>query len=713
MINCDYILERDMGKNEKRMFKPGIIPKELPNIVCIEGPNSSGKSTLLNILALSMYGSKSRKLNPALEKKIKSLLNSEYQNLSFDVEIENKDRNLKIVSKKEINCQEINIYESKDGEKLKPLSPEIFGDRYNLIYDIPSNPTERLKEFIVEIREEQQRYGNKVSNLSEKIRKISTEIFEIRNLNRLENLKDQLKKMQEDKGNLEEKRDNLKLILDDLELYSCYEYYTKYSNSCRRTVNIIQELEKEAKNEVKVGSKSTSEYHDLKYNIEREIKKIEEEFQKVTPLLINLLSKAQQSHLNIWNRIQEKLYNTVNDLEFSRDLDVEITHFNNELTKIQLREVNNPSLSEAKVVSELVEFLKRYEDSNLTLPGVDITLRDFIRALEKKNVQNQKIVEHYENVLTAQKILEKIKKMKDGVEINLPKLKRLAERKSDDSKVTSRVSELKKQITKYRKDHDEDHKKYEFYYGQCINKKINIKEMSNEEIEKKIRELEGKECLLAYIKHDETKLQSEISTLKSELKDIYEEINNKKAYIKDHEALIKEIEGKEPHKYEKYYGELQELQKKTIHIREKFCNEYDEVLKALNSEKVRKDTVDEKYIIQISKYLAKRIGTFRHIDREYKAQVVDLISRQIITEEGLIVRFDDMGTGQSQSAYLTGLLNTKDDKRKIIALFDEVAMMDSTSLKPIYDRFRELYEADRLLVGIVVQKADSLKISEI
>lgn len=71
MINCDYILERDIGKNEKRIFKPGNIPKELPNIVCIEGPNSSGKSTLLNILALSMYGSKSRKLNPALEKKNK------------------------------------------------------------------------------------------------------------------------------------------------------------------------------------------------------------------------------------------------------------------------------------------------------------------------------------------------------------------------------------------------------------------------------------------------------------------------------------------------------------------------------------------------------------------------------------------------------------------------------------------------------------------
>ena len=69
-----------------------------------------------------------------------------------------------------------------------------------------------------------------------------------------------------------------------------------------------------------------------------------------------------------------------------------------------------------------------------------------------------------------------------------------------------------------------------------------------------------------------------------------------------------------------------------------------------------------------------------------------------------------MGTGQGQSAYLLGLLNTNDN-RKIIALFDEVAMMDSVSLEPIYEKFKDLYDADRLLVGIVVQKADEIKIT--
>ena len=36
--------------------------------------------------------------------------------------------------------------------------------------------------------------------------------------------------------------------------------------------------------------------------------------------------------------------------------------------------------------------------------------------------------------------------------------------------------------------------------------------------------------------------------------------------------------------------------------------------------------------------------------------------------------------------------------------------MDKLSLEPIYNKFRELYEQDRLLVGIVVQKGDSTNI---
>ena len=72
-----------------------------------------------------------------------------------------------------------------------------------------------------------------------------------------------------------------------------------------------------------------------------------------------------------------------------------------------------------------------------------------------------------------------------------------------------------------------------------------------------------------------------------------------------------------------------------------------------------------------------------------------------------------MGTGQSQSAYLLSLLNVKNDTRKIIALFDEIAMMDESSLEPICNKLKELKSKNRLLLGILVQRSNKIAIKPI
>ncbi len=84
---------------------------------------------------------------------------------------------------------------------------------------------------------------------------------------------------------------------------------------------------------------------------------------------------------------------------------------------------------------------------------------------------------------------------------------------------------------------------------------------------------------------------------------------------------------------------------------------------------------------------------------------IDLFQRLIETSSGKQIHLDWMGTGQGQSAFLTGLLGGYDG-RKMIALFDEVAMMDTQSLEAVSQRMKGLYEADQLLVGVIVQKGD-------
>jgi exonuclease SbcC len=710
VITYDYTLERDLGNNKNQIFKPDKIPCELPNLVYIEGPNSSGKSTLLNIFALSMYGNKSRKINDLLQKKIRSLLDSDYQYLYFEVKIENKDKSLKIISRKEKDSREINVFESENGGREKPLSPEKFEDKYNLIYDIPNNPTERLRELTREIKEDQQRYGSKVANLRTHIHEILKEIEEGRNPKRLEYLKATLKQLEKDKNKLEEKREKLQTIQEILTTYTYCKYFLHYLNQCRHFGKQIENLQNQSKGIVKVGQKTTNDYRKLEKEIENFVAEIDEQFQTSISLLNIVLPKTEQNHLIIWNRIYEKLYDTITDFEFPEKFEGETTYLYQVLNEIKMCEEKKESLQEAKIISELLDFLNEYKNSNMILPGAEISLTDFVKALECKMKQNQDVIDRANNILLATNLLEKLHDLRIKVEKKLPQLRKLADTKVNNSGNSFEIDEIESSISKYKESLRENENMYNFYVEECIKKDIDINSISDEEIKARIRGFEINKDLSPYLIYKEKELRNKINQFEIELEGINKEISNKSLHIESYGKDIERLEAKEPHKYQEYVNILSELYLKTGLIHQNLCKNYDKYIDQLMSDNPKKDLIDKKYSLEISKYLAKRIGTFHHIDTEYTANNVDLISREIITIEGQIIRFNDMGSGQSQSAYLKGLLNTEDDKRKIIALFDEVAMMDNCSLEPIYKKFKELYEEGRLLVGIVVQKADNVNV---
>jgi len=138
MLEYDYLIQRNEGNSEVK-YAPLAIPKTLPNLVYIEGPNSSGKSTLLNFIALGLHGIENRNLNPVLLEKLKTILNSDHQKINFCFTITDEKNDLKLIAKKEnVNTNEIKLYEETPaGNKL--LIPEIFEKKYDLIYDIPNN----------------------------------------------------------------------------------------------------------------------------------------------------------------------------------------------------------------------------------------------------------------------------------------------------------------------------------------------------------------------------------------------------------------------------------------------------------------------------------------------------------------------------------------------------------------------------------------------
>ena len=71
MINYDYILKKNDGYETKE-FVP-LFDKQISNVSVFRGHNSSGKSTLMDLIALSMYGESSPEVISKLKEKIEYL----------------------------------------------------------------------------------------------------------------------------------------------------------------------------------------------------------------------------------------------------------------------------------------------------------------------------------------------------------------------------------------------------------------------------------------------------------------------------------------------------------------------------------------------------------------------------------------------------------------------------------------------------------------
>src|SRR3990172_6736965 len=166
MLKYNYKIVRDEG-NVTREYNPDLIPTELDNIVYIEGPNSSGKSTLLNILALGLFGLelKDNELHSSLKEKLENLLYSEHQKLQFNFEILSKDSSLCISSEKpDLNSAEFFV-KIRRGKTETLIDPDRFKREFKLIYDVPINPLGRLPQLLNEIKFTQSFLGNKIASI--------------------------------------------------------------------------------------------------------------------------------------------------------------------------------------------------------------------------------------------------------------------------------------------------------------------------------------------------------------------------------------------------------------------------------------------------------------------------------------------------------------------------------------------------------------------
>ncbi|MFX0203111.1 MAG: hypothetical protein ACFFCW_43965, partial [Candidatus Hodarchaeota archaeon] len=602
---------------------------------------------------------------------------------------------------------------SIDGKKFKPLSFETFHRKYNLIYDIPNNPTERLPDLLKELKDEQLHFGSSFKHFGSYLRNVMTEISTSRNPKRLKELKDKLADEDKKKKKLDKELPELEAFLNKLEMNAYVDYFYHYSNEGEWLTKQVEKLQREVDKIQREGKQITKRISKNKRKLERLQREFSEEYKRITPLMQNTIPKNERSRFKIWKEINPYCPDR-NELNTAK---IEATYFQNIFSKeIDLLK-KGKSFVDAKTIKQLFDALSEFEDSVLMIPELEVTIGELVDILKKEcNASSVLIAKHdaledtIGSLKALKKIIEELQETEEALDLE-------SEVSEDFCGDMNDSEEKNKKLRSMKNDLELMAIKCNEYLQRCISKGIDPQHLENMTYQECIKEIPRDSKINQYLSLSEEQVLEQIEKLQGEIVDRRGELSGLEVVIKAHTKDVKRLEDQEPHKFENHGNIIGDLLRKTDAISQKILSNYTLNLKKLMNKKIEVDQELNKeelrYYDEVSKYLAHRIGSFRHIDKIYRAKVVDLISEKILTESDEIIYLTDMGTGQSQSAYILSLLNVKDDDRKIIALFDEIAMMDDESLKPIYARLRELYESDQLLLGILVQRSNDLVVKDL
>lgn len=706
MIEFDYRIVRNEG-DEQRTYTPSI-PTQLQDLVCIEGPNSSGKSTLLHILALGLFGLKNDNIKDSLQRKLQDLAGSSHQAVTFSLSIKNAQHDLLITSEKRSpNSQEIIVRETVNGKK-SILTPELFQRKYNLVYDIPDDPLERLDELTKELKDRQSGVGTGMRRLELRLRETITEVKNSQDPKKLE----EFKRLRRDASKLiDELAQELQRLEKDrlcLERHYASRYLLEYRNRKAEAGTKLQSLEKQLKG---IERKERSVYKQVEHYsdaAEGNLESIQTMFQEIYVSLKTMRLSTKDDYLALWK--DQDLRNLFVDQEKHYILFNGIKTFRDQIKELDRSISQDGKLEEASFLSELIGLLQHYSGLKATLPGTDQTIPEFQAALEKRYNDCKEIKSRHEKLLQMDANLKELEeKSRFFINIYIPLLRRALKEK-DTIEGDDREEELEGEIARLKQEIEGLNTKSLYFRDELIRTGADEKDADSI-----VTEIEQIEHLRPYSMYSEHELNAKLEDLRGEI-DSLEKRKGESEYNKArYEHEIHRLEQQKPHKYQTRLDDLQRIYNQVQILAQRILKQYDENLKMLQSKRIRKQELDKSqlaYFDAVAVYLGRRVGTIRHVDKDYPVRKIDLLDRKILTDTNKVIMLTDLGTGQSQSAYLKGLLSSKDN-RKLIALIDEVAMMDNRSMKPIFELLRNKYAEGSLLAAVVVQKGESLGVKPI
>lgn len=697
MIEYNYTMDKNDGY-ETKQFKPNF-DTTISNVVTFRGHNSSGKSTFMDLVALSLYGRDSPEVISKLKDKLDYLKEGARSDFDFTMKADNGNLILRVHSKKNgfiegCGSFESIVEESSDGGiTFRELTKEKFRKQYRVIYDMPDRPMERVQELVREAERITRQTRDSIDSfrysLNEELMKAENSrnedvIYMLRN--EIESKTSLVNSICDDVDQVRKMSKKLNQLYYSSELSQLIDERENIEQKIRNLNEDHSKKQRETKKEFKV-------YDENLRSIKRQLKIMIDGYRSAC-------NKIEQIGALSDDDIQKyKQFNTLSPesiLRFGCSQLFDFRKITSDLIqKIESKTTDSEAaaLSEKKkLLGELVTALEPYTNDSIEVLNSPIsTLYDQL-SCELKEIQSR--VSAYESTQDVLASMRSASEAAKKADIEYAELGDRPNEPDDVSSgiaaglnarresVSSRIKNVSEKAIQYGVSAETTTQLYESLQDDILLR--DYLKLSLEELQQKAEELAGGVC------HKETTIMS------------------LKARIQKLQGDLKDAESKEAHPLSEYKDELKQL-KQTIESTIKNLDHKDSMLDVLATGETVPESEDNKgFLEQVWIYLGKRLGTIQHIGQSYAIKKIDMNQRAIITETAKIM-FKDMGTGESQLAYLTGLLNSDDD-RITIALFDEVDHMDPVIISKIQHQLRELYFEGKLLMGIMAAPGNGTEV---
>lgn len=706
MIEIDYTIERDTGRTKPDIFKPVIKGiNQSPLLAEIAADNSRGKSTFLQIMAISFAASENNLKNPELLAKINRLVNEDYQSLVFDLTIDNPNFEY-IYNISKPNKDKKNIHfiitdrKTKHKEELTPTSVK---KQFKLIYDIPNEPLSRLKNLVEDIKGVQDEITQKIpllknileNNLKEIINQPKEEevnALESKRIKIEEAINELIKRI---KG-LERKYESLGLLCEIRELQ-------KINSAIRKEEKKLSEYKKKEKKQGQPPKVDTGKRTSIFLVLSRQEDEIEILLKEVYDLIMSNFSQ------DIDVEVLKNKYKRI-DIDDTRNTPTQNTTANTFIIYIE-KELRNlgPAVNEKNqesvlILKDLIHVLSRFEDSDYDIPGINMSpdkllkifnskIKDLGFSQEIEEVKNRAtdlireirilLEEHFKYYIANKDILKTesgstnyidyrslIKQTQEDIRANKKKEKNrinsLSSKGVPETKIKSMLNSIVRKFP-------------ELSNYTNIDSILNLYERVRVEISSLKRKRDNKGHALSIVKED-------FSLMKRLLK--------RKNKYSDHRETL-----------ESYLDSLVAIS----HDFEKMNN----YLKIMQSNGQLPDNdLAKRYIKTINMLLAKKLKFVTLEGNNHPLKEVNYFKGYFILDNDKKIYFNDLGTGNTQSNYLRSLLR-RGYNQPLIVLFDETAMMANHSLHEVYKEMKKLYNNGSLLAGIVIKAGEKDSVKDI